>query len=87
MAYLEGSSGESFSLKGSQHGLGLQSCIWTNLKTSRTMSFGQMRPNTAYQHKHLIYQLSRTVVKGWWFGLVLQPQDLGNIFLMNVRDW
>jgi len=27
MAYLEGSSGESFSLKGSQHGLGLQSCI------------------------------------------------------------
>ncbi len=27
-----------------QHSLGLQSCIWTNHKTSRTMSFEQMRP-------------------------------------------
>jgi len=45
MACLEGLAGESFfSLKATwRHGLGLQSCIWTNHKTSGTMSFGQTR--------------------------------------------
>ena len=38
--------GESlFSLKRTwQHGLGLQTCIWTNHKTSGIMAFGQMSP-------------------------------------------
>ena len=29
------------------------------------------------------YQLSSTVVEGWWFGLVLQPQDLGTLQSMS----
>ncbi len=45
MACLEGLPEESlFSKKAWQHSLGLQSCIWTNHKISRTMSFEQIRP-------------------------------------------
>ncbi len=36
--------GKLLSKKAWQHGSGLQSCIWTDPKSSRTMTFEQMRP-------------------------------------------
>lgn len=39
-----------------------------------------VNPNTACQHKNLILNIS-TVVEEWWFGLILQPQDLGTLQL------
>ena len=64
-----------------------------NHKTSGTMSFGQkalkwrgLVNSTIFgenQTQHIStnssYQLSSTVVEGWWSGLVLQPQDLGTL--------
>ena len=74
-----------------QHSLGLQSYICTNHKTSGTMSFEQTRPKwrclvkmhgsmfgeNQIQHisTNISYQMSSTVVEGWWFWLVLQPQN------------
>ncbi len=85
MARLKGLSEESlFFLKRTwQDSLGLQSCIWTNQKTSRTMPFEQTRPKwrcLAIMHsvtfgenlKNIIktntsYQKSSMLVEGWWF--------------------
>lgn len=66
-----------------QQGLGLKSCIWTNLETSETMSFGQIRSkwscmaiiqgttfgesHTPHISRNTSYQLSSTV--GWRFVL------------------
>ncbi|MEE6525403.1 hypothetical protein FKM82_025385 [Ascaphus truei] len=81
MVCLERLPGESlFSLKRTwQYGLGLQSCIRTNHKTSGTMSFGETRPKwrclaimhsstfgkkqTQHISTNTSYQLSSTVVK------------------------
>lgn len=85
VACLKGISGEIFLLLKRiwQFGSGLQNSIWSNKKTSGTMTFEQMRQSrnawpkhrtakTALLQKHP-YHLLRTGVEGWWFRLVLQP--------------
>jgi len=48
-----------------------------------TQHYVWRKPNTEYPHK-FSYQLSGTVVEGWWFALVLQPQSLGTF---TVIEW
>lgn len=95
---LEMLPGESlFSLKRAwQHGLALQSCISTKLKTCGTMSFRQMRPLTLMHRamfgenkvQHIStktsYQLWSTVVEGSWFALVLPPQALSRPWICLI---
>ena len=50
------------------HPRDLWNSIWTN--GTKVQMFGR-NAQTAYQRKRLI-----PTVEGWWFGLVLQPQDL-----------
>ncbi len=66
-----------------QHSLSLQTCIWTNHKTSRTISFEQMRPRwrclviihkATFDEKPKEHVSTNTssqkihmLVEGWWF--------------------
>lgn len=88
LACLEGLPGESLlsPKRAWQHGLYLQSSIWTKHRTSGTMLFGHTRPKCRCltvvhsamfgekRTEHISYQLSRTVVEGSEFVLGLQPQ-------------
>lgn len=76
--YLEELAGERFfSLKTSwQHGVALQSCVWTNHTTSRpkwrcfaimnSATFGDNQ--TQHISANTSHHLSTTVVEVWWFG-------------------
>ena len=56
--------------------LGQQDVI--HVLTNKTM-FGHNAQQHVWRKPNTSYQLSSTVVEGWWSGLVLQPQDLGTL--------
>lgn len=76
-------------------------CSWRNHKTSETMYFGQMRPkmtfghdarhhvwqkpNTAYQHKHLIPAVKHGGEQ-WWFGLALHLLSWNAVWQAGDED-
>ena len=56
-------------------------CFTDRCKKESTPSLNPkgLRIRTQKMHKHLKPTWSSVVVEGWWFGLVLEPQDLGTL--------
>lgn len=76
-----------------QHGLGLQSCIWTIHKTSRTMSSEQMRPKwrclaikyntTLVKTTNTSHQMSHMLMEGWRFWACLVATGTGHLTVIE----
>ncbi len=100
MACLESLPEESLlpllSEKAWQRGLGLQSYIWANHKTSRTMTFELMRPQWRCLDRMLWWkpkehistntssQKSSMLVEGWWFCACFVATGPGGV-LQSIR--
>ena len=55
---------------------------WKCLVIIHGITFG--RKQTQHISTNISYKLSSTVVEGWWFGLVLQTQDLGALYSLSA---